>query len=132
MNNKKIGNKFENDFANYLSKKGYWVHLVAGANHTGSQPFDILALRRDEVEFYDCKTLNNKNGLFPINRIEENQRLSFEKVRKCRNHTTIFALAIIWNNNLYFIDFDDINFEDKSIDLKKYGPYLEGFYENNS
>lgn len=132
MNNKILGSKFEKDFAEYLSKKGYWVHFIEGSAHTGSQPFDIIAIRRDFPELYDCKTLNNKNGLFPMSRIEENQRLAYERVRKCRNPETIFSLAILWNNDLYFFDFDDINFEDKSIDLKKINPYKKGFYDENN
>lgn len=132
MNNKSLGNKFEKDFADFLSKKGYWVHFIEGAAHTGAQPCDIVAIRRDTPELYDCKTLNNKNGLFPLSRVEENQRLAFERVRKCRNHNTIFALAILWNNNIYFIDFDDIDFTQKSIDLKENGPSIRGFYENFS
>lgn len=34
MNNKRIGTKFEQDFAEFLSNRGYWVHLVAGADNT--------------------------------------------------------------------------------------------------
>lgn len=105
--------------------------MLSGTAHTGSQPFDIIAIKRDFPELYDCKTLNNKNGLFPISRIEENQRLAYQKVRNCINPETIFALAILWNNNLYFVDFDDIDFNAKSIDLKQIGPYKENFYENN-
>lgn len=129
MNNKRIGNKFEKDFAEYLSKKGYWVHFIETSSHVGSQPFDIIAIKRDFPELYDCKTLNNKNGLFPLSRIEENQRLAYKRVRKCKNHETFFALAIIWNNDLYFVDFDDIDFDKKSIDLKQINPYKENFYE---
>lgn len=113
-----------------LAKKGYWVTFLEGKANIGSQPADIIAIRRDNVELYDCKTLANKNGLFPISRIEENQRLAFERLRKCRNPLTVFALSILWNNNIYIVDLDDINFEDKSIDLKQIGPTLEGFYEN--
>lgn len=132
MNNKSLGNKFEKDFAIFLANKGYWVHFIEGAAHTGSQPCDIVAIKRDFPELYDCKTLNNKNGLFPISRIEENQRLAFERLRKCKNHRTNFALAILWNNDVYYVFFDDIDFEKKSIDLKKIYPTWEGFYENNN
>lgn len=132
MNNKSLGSKFEKDFADFLSKKGYWVHYIEGAAHTGAQPCDIVAIRRDSAELYDCKTLNNKNGLFPLSRVEENQRLAFERLRECRNHNTIFALAILWNNDIYFIDFDNIDFTQKSIDLKELHSFIRGFYENFS
>ena len=132
MNNKVLGSNFEKDFANFLASKNYWVHFIEGASHTGSQPCDIIAIKRDFPELYDCKTLNNKNGLFPISRIEENQRLAYERVRECRNPETIFSLAILWNNNLYYIDFDDIDFNKKSIDLKEISPDKKGFYDENN
>lgn len=132
MNNKTLGNKFEKDFAKYLSNKGFWVHYLEGSAHTGSQPCDLIALRRDCVELFDCKTLANKNGLFPISRIEENQRLAFQRLRKCRNYKTPFSLAILWGNNIYIVDFDDIDFSQKSIDLKDIYPNVEGFYEDTS
>ena len=131
-NNKKLGSKFEKDFADFLSKQGYWVHYIEAAAYTGSQPCDIVAIKRDFPELYDCKTLNNKNGLFPISRIEENQRLAFERLRDCKNHETDFALAILWNNDIYYVFFDDIDFEKKSIDLKKLCPTWRNFYENNN
>lgn len=132
ISNKKIGSKFEKDFANFLSKKGYWVHFIEGASHTGAQPCDIIAIKKDFTELYDCKTLNNKSGLFPISRIEENQRLAYERIRECGNPETIFSLAILWNNNLYYIDFDDIDFNKKSIDLKEISPDKKGFYDENN
>ena len=132
MNNKVLGSNFEKDFANFLASKNYWVHFIEGAAHTGSQPCDIIAIKRDFPELYDCKTLNNKSGLFPISRIEENQRLAYERIRECRNPETIFSLAILWNNNLYYIDFDDIDFNKKSIDLKEISPDKKGFYDENN
>lgn len=132
MNNKSLGSKFEKDFAEYLSNKKYWVHFIEGAAHTGAQPCDIIAIKRDCVELYDCKTLNNKNGLFPLSRIEENQRLAFQRIRECQNTKSTFALAILWNDDIYFIDFDNIDFNKKSIDLKEFFPFIRGFYENFS
>ena len=130
MSNKSKGSKFEEDFAKYLSNKNSWVHLFAGASHTGSQPCDVIAVRYDSAEFYDCKTLENKNGLFPISRIEENQILAYKKIRETRNPETIFALIIIWNNDLYCIEFDNINFDSKSINLKQHTPFLKCFYND--
>ena len=33
ISNKKIGSKFEKDFANFLASKKYWVHFIEGAAH---------------------------------------------------------------------------------------------------
>lgn len=114
----------------YLSSIGYWVTYLEGASHTGSQPCDLVACKNGKVWAIDCKTLNNKNGLFPISRIEENQRLAYKRFKKCGNDN--FFLAILWNNNIYFIPMFDVAFEEKSIDLKKKIAMWRGFYENNS
>ena len=132
INNKKIGNDFEKDFMDYMSKKGYWVHFFESKANVGSQPCDILCIKRDFPELYDCKTLASKNGLFPLSRVEENQRLAFQRLRKCKNPETDFALAILWNNDVYFIYLDDIDFTQKSIDLKTKAPHIRRFYENNN
>lgn len=127
ISNKKIGSKFEKDYAEWLSSSGYWVHLVAGSNHTGSQPFDIIAIKNDVPYCIDCKTLSNKSGTFNLNRIEENQRLSFKKYKKCGNR--YFYLAILWNNNIYNVWIDDIDFNKKSINVKDHTLEVEEFYE---
>ena len=101
--------------------------IIAILNHG-----DLIACKNNEPWLIDCKTLNNKSGLFPISRIEENQRLAYERIRECRNPETIFSLAILWNNNLYYVDFDDIDFNKKSIDLKEISPYKKGFYDENN
>lgn len=116
MNNKKIGSTFEKNFMNYLSKLGYWCTFLEGTNHIGSQPFDIVACKDNKMWAIDCKTLNNKNGLFPISRIEENQRLAYKRFKKCGNDN--FFIAILWENNVYLIPMYEILFEEKSIDLK--------------
>lgn len=132
ISNKQKGSKFENDFAEYLYKKGYWVHLIANSAHTGSQPCDIIAMKNDFTELYDCKTLENKNGIFTLERVEQNQINAYKKIRQCGNKETIFALAILWNNTVYIIEFDDIDFSKKSIDLKEELYYMENFYENQN
>ncbi len=127
-NNKKLGSNFENDFARYLFDNKYWVHLIAGASHTGSQPCDIIAVKDNVIQLFDCKTLSDKTSRFPIHRIEENQRLAYDRFKKFNNHSD-FSLAILWKNNLYYIEFDTIDFNAKSIDMKCQIPKKEGFYE---
>lgn len=101
---------------------------MAGASHTGSQPCDIVACKNNACFLFDCKTLENKTGLFTLKRVEENQRLAFKKAKK--SGCDEFYLSIIWNNDIYCIPFNSINFSEKSISLKNIKPYLEGFYEN--
>lgn len=96
----------------------------------GAQPCDSVLCKNNKVWAVDCKTLNNKNGLFPIDRIEENQRLAYKRFKKCGNEN--FFLAILWNNDVYFVLMTDALFEKKSIDLKQKIATWRNFYENNS
>ena len=64
MNNKKKGTRFEEDFAEFLSNRGYWVHLVAGNNYTNSQFADIIACKNNRIHVIDCKTLDNNSRKF--------------------------------------------------------------------
>jgi hypothetical protein len=98
------------------------VHLIQEVNHG-----DLFVCKNNIPILIDCKTLNNKNGLFPTLRIEENQRLAYEKFKACGNDN--YYLAILWQNKVYIIPMNSINFLDKSIDLKKYKEKWSEFYE---
>lgn len=126
-NNKKLGSKFEKDFADFLANQGYWIHYIEGDAHTGSQPCDLIAIKNNNPMLIDCKTLNNKNGLFSLSRIEENQRLAYKKFKKCGNNN--YYLAILWDNDIYMVNMFFINFDLKSYDLKKESPRWRNFYE---
>jgi len=114
LNNKRLGSSFEKEYAEILSNKGYWVTFLFPREHIGSQPCDLIAIKDDRPILIDCKTC--KSSLFPISRIEENQRLAFRKYRKCGN--TKFILAIKQGNKVYEIDMKEIDFTQKSIDLE--------------
>lgn len=114
MNNKKLGNNFEKEYAELLRKKGYWVTFLSPRKNIGSQPCDLIAIKNDFPILIDCKMCDKH--LFPINRIEENQRQAFKRYLKCGN--TTFILAIKYNNKIYEINMKDIDFKQKSIELE--------------
>ncbi len=114
MNNKRLGNDFEKKYAEILRKKGYWVTFLSPKQHIGSQPCDLIAIKEDKPMLIDCKTCNTH--LFPISRIEENQRQAFKRYTECRN--TKFILAIKYNKKIYEIDMKNIDFSQKNIDLE--------------
>lgn len=60
--------------------------------------------------------------MLPLNRLEQNQILSYQTFKECNN--TNMILAILWNNNVYFIDFSLLQFYDKSINLKNFTPNI--------
>lgn len=114
MNNKVLGNSFEKEYAKILRERGYWVTFLTPKKNIGSQPCDLIAIKDDEPILIDCKTC--KTHLFPINRIEENQRQAFKRYNKCGN--TKFILAIKYNNRIYKINMKDIDFKQKNLDLE--------------
>ena len=115
MNNKILGNRFEKEYAEMLSKRGYWVTFLTPKQNIGSQPCDLIAIKNNKPILVDCKTCDTH--LFPISRIEENQRQAYKRYMKCGN--TKFILAIKYNNRIYEIDMRKIDFSQKSIDLDR-------------
>lgn len=111
--NKKIGNSFEKEYAEILKQRGYWVTFLTPKQHIGSQPCDLIAIKEDKAILIDCKTC--KTHLFPISRIEENQRQAYKRYIRCKN--TKFILAIKYDNTIHEIDMKDIDFTQKSIKL---------------
>ena len=97
MNNKKLGSNFEKELAEILRKRGYWVTFLSPKQYIGSQPADLIAIKDDQPMLIDCKTC--KTHLFPISRIEENQRQAWKRYTKCGN--TKFMLVFKYNLKIY-------------------------------
>lgn len=118
------GKKFEKDLCNYLSNKNYYI-IYNEKGITGAQPCDVVAIKGDIATLFECKNLENESGIFNLDRIEENQRMAYNRYRECDNNN--FVLAILWNDNVWFIDFGIIQFFNKSIDLKDIEPNIINF-----
>lgn len=73
----------------------------------------------------EAKNLENKSGIFNLDRIEMNQILAYNRFRECKNSN--FILAIHWNNCIWFIDFGLLPLYKKSIDLKQIEPNIKEF-----
>ncbi len=128
MSNKKIGNDFEKEFAEILSKDGYWVTLLTPKQHVGSQPCDLIAIKDNTPILVDCKTC--KTHIFQLRRIEANQWQAHKKYQECGNCN--FVLAIKYNEKIFVIDLDVIDKNKKSIDLDTLTYNWEVTNENNS
>lgn len=135
--NKKNGTNFENDYALFLNRLGYWVSPFPGKNYSNSQPADLIACKNNIPYLIDCKIVENVRGIFQFERIERNQRLANKMYKKFGNHC--YFLVFLWNNCIYEIELDSINLKEKSLCLKNYIPVCENFseimekiYENKS
>ena len=103
MNNKKIGTEFECEFVQMLANRGYWVHFI-NPDRTGSQPFDVIAVKNGRAYAFDCKTCSTKR--FSIDRLEDNQVLAFEKWISCGN--TQPMIAIKYRNQVKIVYYSDL------------------------
>lgn len=90
MNNKIIGNSFENELCNILFASGFWVHNMA-MNKSG-QPADVIAVKNNKAYLIDAKVCSDNT--FPLSRIEENQDLAMELWKDCGNGIGWFALKL--------------------------------------
>ena len=88
--NKSLGTAYEEAFAEELFKRGFWVHLLR-QNESG-QPADLIACRNGRAFLFDCKVC--MNGKFPLNRIEENQKLGMSEFTLRGNEDGWFALLL--------------------------------------
>ena len=100
MNNKRIGTEFEREFCRLLASEGWWVHFITPAA-TGAQPFDVIAVRDGCAMAYDCKTSAKK--AFSLTRLEENQKMAFEKWIRCGNAEP--QIAVKYQDHIYLIGY---------------------------
>lgn len=103
MSNRKIGNGFEQEFAEILSRHGYWVHIIA--QRSEGQPADIIAVKNGRAYLIDCKVCSTKRG-FDLSRIEENQLFAMRLWSKCGNGSAWFAIKT--DDGIFMVDFDQL------------------------
>ena len=102
MSNKKLGNQFEAELCEILSKEGFWVHLLC--QNSAGQPADVIAVKCGEAFLIDCKVCSQ--GKFQYSRIEENQDLSMELWHDCGNGHGWFALK--FDTGIYMVSRESI------------------------
>lgn len=113
MNNKEIGNSFEKDFSEMMSKAGYWVHFMTPSK-SGQQPFDIIAVKHGIAFAIDCKTCATK--YFSIKRLEDDQITAFEKWISCGNNDPFVACK--YKDKVFMIPYTYLKLAEK-INLEK-------------
>ena len=90
MNNKTIGNNFEQELCEKLSEFGFWVHSLA-MNKAG-QPADIIAVKDKKAYLIDAKVCSSRG--FALSRVEENQELAMTLWNERGNGQGWFALQV--------------------------------------
>lgn len=90
MTNKKLGNDFEQELCEKLSKYEFWTHNMA-MNKAG-QPADIIAVRNGHAYLIDAKVCSSRG--FALSRVEENQELAMDLWRESGNGEGWFAIKV--------------------------------------
>lgn len=90
MNNKTLGNNFEQELCEKLSEYGFWVHCLA-MNKAG-QPADVIAVKNKKAYLIDAKVCSSKG--FALSRVEENQELAMSLWNERGNGQGWFALKV--------------------------------------
>ena len=90
MNNKTLGNDFEQELCEKLSEYGFWTHNLA-MNKAG-QPADIIAVKNKIAYLIDAKVCSSRG--FALSRVEENQELAMTLWNECGNGQGWFALKV--------------------------------------
>lgn len=103
MNNKKMGNHFEEELCELLADNGWWAHNLA-QNQVG-QPADVLAVKNNISVLIDCKVCQNNR--FPLSRIEGNQEGAMTLWEARGNEFCYFAMKLN-NDQIYMVSFDDL------------------------
>lgn len=99
MDNRTLGNHFEQDFCEILFDNGFWTHNMA-QNQSG-QPADVIAVKNHKAYLIDCKVCSGKG--FPLDRIEPNQDTAMDLWRDCGNGEGWFALRIEGHEDIMMI-----------------------------
>lgn len=115
--NKQIGTAFEREMCELLAHDGYWVHFIV-PDARGAQPFDIIAVKNGKAIAMDCKTC--VANTFNISRLEENQKMAFDRWLKCGNEEP--KIAVKHDGKIYIIEYSRI-IKEKSIKLANESVY---------
>ena len=120
----RLGTDFENEFASLLAQYGFWATILP-KQKDGSQPFDVQAQKYGKAYNFDCKTVNTV--LFPLNRIEDNQERSFNRLEKCGCHHNYFAIKS--ERGIYICEAKTLiqlkKYDEKKANPQHYGVTLE-------
>ena len=116
MNNKVLGNNFEQDMCSILAQHGYWVHFIT-PDARGAQPFDIVCAKNKIPYAIECKTLTFSRRYFTIDRLEDNQILAFKRWTLCGNGEPI--IAVKQDEHIVTFRYADL-INAKKIDMKEF------------
>lgn len=103
MNNRLIGNHFEQQLCEILKRYGFWTHNMV-QNKSG-QPADIIAVNKYNAILIDAKVC--KNDRFSLSRIEDNQYLAMSYWCTMTECPCGFACYLEKSDKIYFVEYTE-------------------------
>ena len=92
--NRSQGNRFEQELAEILGQRGFWVHVMQ--QNKAGQPADIIAVKGKYHTLIDCKLVSDDKG-FAFERVEENQKFAMRMFHRRCGELCYFALKVQLN-----------------------------------
>ena len=86
--NRTVGGKFEQEFAEFLHEHGFWAHVMQ--QNKAGQPSDIIAAKGKFHTLIDCKVCDSDT--FPFDHIRDNQLLAMRMFQRLCGELCYFAL----------------------------------------
>lgn len=105
MRQDKIGRNSEQLITNFFKQNGFWAYLLPKT--VQGQPFDIIAIRGNNVWCVDAKHVEENKKSFTFSRIEPNQITSMSYAYNYCDIKEQIGFIIHWNDELYFLPFMD-------------------------
>jgi Holliday junction resolvase len=102
MNNRTLGNSFEEELCEILYRNGFWAHNLKQGK--SGQPADVIAVRNKHAYLIDAKVCSDNT--FDLTRIEFNQEMAMELWETSGNGVGWFALKTdIFDREVYMISY---------------------------
>lgn len=90
--------------ANFLSRANSFVSLFK-KGVDGNQPFDLIAIDSNSVMCLDVKLCDK--DYFTFNRVEENQKNSFQFLSSLGNPNVHLGFAIVYEEIAYYLPYNE-------------------------
>lgn len=116
MNNKALGNKFENELDEILGKRMFWVHRLT-ANASG-QPADFIATKNNKPYLIDAKVCSNDK--FDTRRIEPNQHTAMSWWYIVNHEYPVFIFKT--TKGIFVADYYTLSEKQGWVDATQYKP----------
>lgn len=122
ISNKKLGNDWEKECLYILGENNFFATKLQ--EKSMGAPFDLVATKNNIFYAIECKEIL-KGSKFDFNRIESNQKTSYQRLLKVKSNNYYFLFKCEFGNFVFHAN-DILLSKNKSVDVKN-GENLENW-----